>query len=83
AQSKTHINDNGDNLKAQTKAQAVDKWTFSKSRTKTSTDGSTLDSTTRTMSHVPGEKPVNNTTNQKIILPEDARGVARPWLRGR
>ncbi|MBY3334008.1 MULTISPECIES: hypothetical protein [Rhizobium] len=69
AQSKTHVND-GDKLKAQTKAQAVDKGTFSKSRTKTSTDGSTLDSTTRTMSHVPGEKPVKNTTNQKIILPE-------------
>ncbi|MBY3442493.1 hypothetical protein HFO32_25470 [Rhizobium leguminosarum] len=69
AQSKTHVND-GDKLKAQTKAQAVDKGTFSKSRTKTSTDGSTLESTTRTMSHVPGEKPVKNTTNQKIILPE-------------
>ncbi|ARM87327.1 hypothetical protein RHEC894_CH00986 [Rhizobium sp. CIAT894] len=71
AQSKTHINDNnGDKLKAQTKAQAVDQGTFSKSRTKTSTDGSALKSTTRTMSHVPGEKPVKNTTKQKIILPE-------------
>lgn len=71
AQSKTHINDNnGDKLKAQTKAQAVDKGTFSKSRTKTSTEGDTLQSTTRTMSHVPGEKPVKNTTRSKIILPE-------------
>ncbi|MBX4937629.1 hypothetical protein [Rhizobium binae] len=71
AQSKTHINDNnGDKLKAQTKAQAVDKGTFSKSRTKTSADGDALQSTTRTMSHVPGEKPVKNTTRSKIILPE-------------
>jgi len=71
AMSKTHVNDNGDKLRSQTKAQAVDKGTFSKSRTKTSTDGDSLQSTTRsTMSHEPGQKPVKNTTEQKIILPQ-------------
>lgn len=39
ANSKTVLNDNGDKPKAQTNAQADDKGTFSKSRTKTSTDG--------------------------------------------
>lgn len=52
--SNTHVNDNGDKLKARTKAQAVDKGTFSKSQTKTTTDGDSLESTTRTMSHVQG-----------------------------
>jgi len=70
AMSKTHVNDNVDRLKAQTKAQAVDKGSFSKSRTKTTTDGDTLQSTTRTMSHEPGQKPVKDTTQHKIILPE-------------
>ncbi|MET3858260.1 hypothetical protein ABIE40_005417 [Rhizobium sp. OAE497] len=68
--SKTHVNDNADRLKAQTKSQAVDKGSFSKSRTQTTTNGDTLQSTTRTMSHEPGQKPVKNTTQQKIVLPE-------------
>jgi len=69
--SNTHVNDNGDKLKARTKAQAVDKGTFSKSQTKTTTDGDSLESTTRTMSHVPGEKPVKSRTNQTIIPEEE------------
>jgi len=71
AMSKTHVNNtNGDKLKAQTKSQAMDKGTFSKSRTKTSTDGDNLESTTRTMSHEPGQKPAKSTTTQKVILPQ-------------
>ncbi|MBB3565205.1 hypothetical protein FHX06_006575 [Rhizobium sp. BK512] len=68
--SKTQLNDNDDKLKAQTNAQAVDKGTFSKSRTKTSTDGQSLQSTTRSMSHVPGQKPVKSKTEQNVILPQ-------------
>ena len=67
--SKTHVNESDEKLRAQTKAQAADKGTFSKSRTKTSSDGDSLQSTTRTMSHVPGQKPVKGTTNQTVILP--------------
>lgn len=70
ATSKTPVNDNSENLKAQTKAQAVDQGTFSKSKTKTSTDGNSLQSTTRTMSHVPGQKPAKGTTEQNVILPQ-------------
>jgi len=69
--SKTHVDDNNsDTLKAQTKSQAMDKGTFSKSRTKTTTDGDSLESTTRSMSHEPGQKPTKSTTTQKVILPQ-------------
>ena len=65
AQSRTNINSgNGPVLNANSKAQAHDGGTFSKSHTKTQVKaGEEVGSRTKTMSHVPGEKPVKCTTS--------------------
>ncbi|KQQ78039.1 hypothetical protein ASF70_02085 [Rhizobium sp. Leaf321] len=70
AKSRTMVNENPNQLRAQSKAQAVDQGTFSKSQTKTRVKGDELQSTTRSMSHVPGEKPVKSTTDSNIALPQ-------------
>lgn len=70
AKSRTKVNENPNQLRAQSKAQAVDQGTFSKSQTKTRVKGDELQSTTRSMSHVPGEKPVKSTTDSNIALPQ-------------
>ena len=63
AQSMTHTHANKNNLQSQSKAQAMDKGTFSKSMTKTKIKhGDDLQSRTKTMSHVPGQKPVMDRT---------------------
>lgn len=48
----------------------MDKGTFSKSQTKTRVKGDELESKTRTMSHVPGEKPVKSSSDDAILLPQ-------------
>jgi hypothetical protein len=48
----------------------MDQGTFSKSRTKATVQGDSLDSTTRTMSHVPGQKPVKSNTDSSVTLPQ-------------
>ena len=70
AKSSTKINENPNQLKAQSRAQAMDQGTFSKSQTKTRVKGDELESKTRTMSHVPGEKPVKSTTETGVVLPQ-------------
>jgi hypothetical protein len=70
AKSQTKVNENPNQLRAQSKAQAMDQGTFSKSQTKTRVKGDELQSTTRSMSHVPGEKPVKSTTDSNIALPQ-------------
>jgi hypothetical protein len=70
AQSRTKINENPDQLKAHSKAQAMDQGTFSKSQTKTRVKDGELQSRTRTMSHVPGQKPAMDRTETNVILPE-------------
>jgi hypothetical protein len=70
AKSRTKVNENPNQLRAQSKAQAVDQGTFSKSQTKTRVKDDELQSTTRSMSHVPGEKPVKSTTDSNIALPQ-------------
>jgi hypothetical protein len=69
-QSRTHIVDNPGKMQAQSKAQAMDKGTFSKSQTKTRVENDQLQSTTRTMSHVPGEKPVKSTSGSQVPVPQ-------------
>jgi hypothetical protein len=70
AKSQTKVSENPNQLKAQTKAQAMDQGTFSKSQTKTRVKGDELQSNTRSMSHVPGEKPVKSTTDNSVVLPQ-------------
>lgn len=64
AQSRTNVNNgSGQTLNANTKAQAHDGGTFSKSHTKTQVKaGEEVSSRTKTMSHEPGSKPVKSTT---------------------
>ncbi|HEV7434641.1 MAG TPA: hypothetical protein VGO22_07200 [Pseudorhizobium sp.] len=69
-QSRTKINENPNQLKAQSKAQAMDQGTFSKSHSKTRVKDGELQSRTRTMSHVPGEKPSMDRTESNVLLPE-------------
>lgn len=54
-------------IAGQSKAQAMDKGTFSKSQTKTKVTDDGLQSRTKTMSHVPGEKPTKSKT--KTLIP--------------
>ncbi|MBW6425190.1 hypothetical protein KX729_27520 [Rhizobium sp. XQZ8] len=70
AKSQTKVNENPNGLRTQSKAQAMDQGTFSKSQTKTRVQGDDLQSTTRSMSHVPGEKPVKSTTDSNVVLPK-------------
>jgi len=69
AKSQTKLNENPNQLQGQSKAQAMDKGTFSKSQTKTTVKGDELESRTRTMSHVPGEKPSKSTSENSVVLP--------------
>ncbi|HTI65913.1 MAG TPA: hypothetical protein VL460_00045 [Caulobacteraceae bacterium] len=50
------------NLNGQAKATARDGGTFAKSQTHTKVTGDDVASRTKTMSHVPGQKPVKSTT---------------------
>ena len=65
AQSGTHVNQgNGPVLNSNTRAQAHDGGTFSRSHTRTKVKaGEDVQSTTRTMSHEPGSKPMKSTTS--------------------
>src|SRR3954468_2453172 len=65
AQSGTHVNQgNGPVLNANTRAQAHEGGTFSRSQTRTKVKaGEDVQSTTRTMSHEPGSKPIKSTTS--------------------
>jgi hypothetical protein len=65
AHSGTHVNQgNGPVLNSNTRAQAHDGGTFSRSQTRTKVKaGEDVQSTTRTMSHEPGSKPVKSTTS--------------------
>jgi len=65
AQSGTHVNQgNGPVLNANTRAQAHEGGTFSRSQTRTKVKaGEEVGSTTRTMSHEPGSKPIKSTTS--------------------
>lgn len=66
ARSDTKTVENPNQLKSQSKAMAQDKGTFSRSQTKTRVRDDALTSTTRSMSHVPGEKPVKSTTTTEV-----------------
>lgn len=72
AKSKTHVNANPykGNMQAHSKAMSHDKGTFSKSMTKTKAKGEDLTSRTKTMAHVPGQKPVKNTTTAESSIPQ-------------
>jgi hypothetical protein len=60
-------NGNGPVLNNNTKAQAHDGGTFSKSHTRTQVKaGEEVGSTTKTMSHEPGSKPVKSTTTTNV-----------------
>src|SRR3954453_10872281 len=61
----TNVNQgNGPVLNANTRAQAHEGGTFSRSQTKTKVKaGEEVESRTRTMSHQPGSKPVKSTTS--------------------
>jgi hypothetical protein len=65
AQSGTHVNQgNGPVLNSNTRAQAHEGGTFSRSQTRTKVKaGEDVQSTTRTMTHEPGSKPVKSTTS--------------------
>ena len=65
AQSRTNVNKgNGPNLNANTRAQAHDGGTFSRSHTRTKVKaGEEVQSTTKTMSHEPGSAPIKSTTS--------------------
>jgi hypothetical protein len=61
---RSKVNETGNGLNGQAKAMAHDGGTFSKSHTKTKVqDGESVNSSTKTMSHVPGQKPVKSTTS--------------------
>jgi hypothetical protein len=70
AHSRTKVNENPNQLKAQSRAQAMDQGTFSKSQTKTRVKDGELESRTKSMSHVPGEKPAMNRTESNVTLPK-------------
>jgi hypothetical protein len=70
AKSQTKINENPSQLQGRSKAQAMDKGTFSKSQTKTKVTDDGLQSQTKTMSHVPGEKPIKSRTKTLLPLPQ-------------
>ena len=66
--SDTKVKQNANMLKGQSKAMAHDAGTFSKSKTKTRIKDGELTSDTRSMSHVPGEKPSKSTSGATTIL---------------
>ena len=65
AQSRTNVNHgNGPVLNSNARAQAHEGGTFSRSQTRTKVKaGEDVQSTTRTMSHEPGSKPIKSTTS--------------------
>jgi hypothetical protein len=68
ADSDTKIVENPNKLKAMSRARAQDGGEWSKSKTKTTVQDDSLASTTRTMSHVPGEAPVKSNTDVGVEL---------------
>jgi hypothetical protein len=61
---RSKVDETGNGLNGQAKAMAHDGGTFSKSHTQTKVqDGASVNSRTKTMSNVPGEKPVKSTTS--------------------
>ena len=70
ALSRTKITENPNQVKGSSKAQAMDQGTFSKSQTKTRVKEGQLQSKTRSMSHVPGEKPTMDRTESNVVLPD-------------
>ncbi|MFC7399995.1 hypothetical protein ACFQU1_22600 [Chelatococcus sp. GCM10030263] len=69
AQSRTKLHANPNNLMGQSKAQAHDGGTFSKSQTKTQVKpGDELRTRTKTMAHEPRSKPVKSTTRNSVEL---------------
>lgn len=68
AKSDTKVIENPRMIKGHSKAMAHDGGTFSKSMTKTKVKDGELSSDTRSMSHVPGEKPVKTTTGVDASL---------------
>ena len=67
ATSRTNLVDNQNMLMGQSRAQAMDQGTFSKSHTRTKVrKGEELESRTKSMSHVPGEKPEMSTTTWQV-----------------
>jgi hypothetical protein len=77
ADSRTRVNANENNLNAKSDAMAQDGGTWSKSKTQTKIhQGEELSSTTKSMSHVPGEKPVKSTTSVETSVPETTGSTA-------
>jgi len=69
AQSRTNLHANPNNLMGNAKAQAHEGGTFSRSQTKTQVKpGDELRTRTKTMSHVPGSKPLMSTTRNSVDL---------------
>lgn len=58
----SHVSGGGGHLNGQTMEQAHQGGTFSKSHTRTKDKPGGVTSTTKSMSHVPGEKPVKSTS---------------------
>ncbi|PDT51386.1 MULTISPECIES: hypothetical protein [Sinorhizobium] len=71
AKSRTTVKENPNQLQGKAKAQAMDQGTFSKSQTKTTVKDDELQSRTKTMSHVPGEKSTKSKSKVIIPLPEE------------
>lgn len=71
ASSRTKVNENPNMLQGQSKAMAHEGGTFSKSKTKTKVrNGESVDSRTKSMSHVPGQKPVKSTSEGEAEIPQ-------------
>jgi hypothetical protein len=71
ADSDTKIVENPNKLKAMSRAKAQDGGEWSKSKTKTTVQDDSLASTTRTMSHVPGQAPIKSNTDVGVELGSD------------
>ncbi|WP_244635845.1 hypothetical protein [Chthonobacter albigriseus] len=70
ANSRSKVNANDNSLNAKSQAMAKDGGTWSKSKTQTKIrQGEDLASRTKSMSHVPGEKPVKSTTGVDSEVP--------------
>jgi hypothetical protein len=69
ASSSSRINGNDNNANAMSKARAQDGGTWSSSKTQTKVKaGEEVGSRTKSMSHVPGEKPVKSTTSSSTEI---------------
>jgi hypothetical protein len=66
---RSHVVENPNMIQGRSRAQAMDQGTFSRSHTKTRVrHGEELDSRTKSMSHVPGEKPEMSTTTEQVEI---------------